>query len=310
LWRKRSDPFAICLGVAPLAVMTAMAIHSYSDFNLHIPANCLMLIAIMAIGYSALHLERYHGRDKALYRYHAIHLKYKGILALLLVLGLIIWNGIWTIRHFMAEAYCNTVTNSTLNRDQNPPLEEIKEAIKKDRWNAEYWYKLTRKLRKIRDRNIGNLEVDDEDRRRYQMEIIGAMEEAVRLNPFKAGYHIRLGWEYIYLWKDPDYRHRWLPAADKSMERAAYFAGEKNSYLHVQLGNFWVFRSKTINPAKPEWGTVWSKACWHYKKAQSLEKRKRLAENIVKYVWKYYPDKEFVSKVLLIENQSLLKEMK
>jgi O-antigen ligase len=310
LWRKRIDPFAICLGVAPLAVITAMAIHSYSDFNLHIPANCLMLIAIMAIGYSALHLERHHGRDKTLYRYHIIPLKYKGILALLLVLGLIFWNGIWTIRHFIAEAYCNTVTNSTLNRDQNPPLEEIKEAIKKDRWNAEYWYKLTRRLRKIRDSKMGSLEVDDEDRRRYQMEIIGAMEEAVRLNPFKAGYHIRLGWEYIYLWKDLDYRHRWLPAGDISMERAAYFAGEKNSYLHVQLGNFWVFRSKTINPAKPEWGTVWSKACWHYKKAQSLEKRKRLAENIVKYVWKYYPDKEFVRKVLLIENQSLLKEMK
>jgi len=71
-----------------------------------------------------------------------------------------------------------------------------------------------------------------------------------------------------------------------------------------------VFRSKTINPAKPESETAWSKACWHYKKAQSLEKRKRLAENIVKYVWKYYPDKEFVRKVLLIENQSLLKEMK
>jgi len=310
LWRKRTDPFAICLGVAPLAVMTAMAVHSYSDFNLHIPANCLMLTAIMAIGYSALHLERHHGRDKTLYRYHIIPLKYKGILALLLVLGLIIWNGVWAIRHFIAEAYCNTVTNSTLNRDQNPPLEEIKEAIKKDRWNAEYWYKLARKLRKIRDSKMGNLEVDDEDRRRYQMEIIGAMEEAVRLNPFKAGYHIRLGWEYIYLWKDPDYRRRWLPAADISMERAAYFAGEKNPYLHVHLGNYWVFRSKTINPAKPEWETVWTKACWHYKKAQSLERRKRLTDNIVKYVWKYYPDKEFVSKVLLIENAGLLDEIK
>jgi len=310
LWRKRTDPFAICLGVAPLAVMTAMAIHSYSDFNLHIPANCLMLIAIMAIGYSALHLERHHGRDKTLYRYHIIHLKYKGILALLLVLGLIIWNGIWIIRHFMAEAYCNTVTNSTLNRDQNPPLEEIKEAVEKDRWNAEYWYKLARKLRKNRDSKMGNLEVDDEDRHRYQMEIIGAMEEAVRLNPFNTGYHIQLGWEYAYLWKDPDYRHRWLPAADVSMERAAYFAGEKNPYLHVHLGNYWTFRSKTINPAKPEWETAWNKACWHYKKAQSLEKRKRLAGNIVNYVWKYYPDKKFVRMVLLTENQSLLDEMK
>jgi len=157
LWRKRTDPFAICLGVAPLAAMTAMAIHSYSDFNLHIPANCLMLAAIMAIGHSALHLERHHGRDKSLYRYHTIPLKYKGIFALLLVLGFIIWNGFWTIRHFIAEAYCNTVTNSTLNRDQSPPLEEIKKAIEWDRWNAQYWYKLAREVMRLKDSGIEEL---------------------------------------------------------------------------------------------------------------------------------------------------------
>ena len=310
LWRKRTDPFAICLGVVPFAVIITMMIHSYSDFNLHIPANCLMLIAIMAIGYSALHLERHRRRDKTLYRYHTMYLKNKGIVVLFLVLGLIIWNGIWAVRHFMAEVYCNTVTNSTLNRDQNPPLEEIKKAIEKDRWNAEYWHKLARKVRKIRGDTMGNLEVDDENRHEYQMEIIGAMEEAVRLNPFNAGYHIQLGWDYTSLWKDPDYRHRWLPAADISMERAAYFAGEKNPYLHVHLGNYWTFRSKTINPATSEWETAWSKSCWHYKKAQILEKRKSLADNIVHYVWKYYPDKEFVSMALLTENQSLLDVMK
>ena len=303
LWRKRSDPFAICLGIAPLAVITAMAIHSYSDFNLHIPANCLMLVAIMAIGYSALHLERHHGRDKTLNRYHTIPLKYKGIFTLLLVLGLIIWPGFWTIRHFMAEVYCNTVTNSTLNRDQSPPLEEIKKAIEWDRWNAQYWYKRARELMRIRNTEIGNLEADDEDRRKCQMDIIRTLEEAVRLNSFKAGYHIRLGWEYCYMWKDPDYRNRWLPAADISMDRAAYFAGEKTPYLHIHLGNYWVFRSKTINPAQPDWESAWTKAIWHYKKAQSLERSKRLADKIVKYVWRYYPDKEFINKVLLNGNQ-------
>jgi O-antigen ligase len=310
LWRKRTDPFAICLGITPFAVMIAMAIHSYSDFNLHIPANCLMFLAIMAIGYSALHLTRHRGRGKTLYRYHTIYLKYKGIVALLVVFGLITWSGIWAIRHFMAEVFCNTVTNSTLNRDQNPPLGEIKKAIKKDRWNAEYWYKLARNIRKIQDSTMGNLKVDDEDRHKYQMEIIGAMEEAVRLNPFKAEYHIRLGWDYTSLWKDLDYRQRWLPAADISMERAAYFAGEKNPSLHVHLGNYWTFRSKTIDPANPEWETSWSKACWYYKKAQNLERKKQLVDKIVQYVWRHYPDKEFVRKVLLIDNQSFLEDMK
>ena len=310
LWRKRTDPFAICLGVAPLAVITAIAIHSYTDFNLHIPANCLMLTAIMAVGYSALHLERHHGRDKTLYRYHTIPLKYKGMLAMLLVLGLVIWSGFWTIRHFMAEAYCNTVTNSTLNRDRSPPLKEIKEAIEWDRWNAAYRYKLARELMRIRNSEVLNPDWDIEDRRKRQIEVIRALEEAVRLNPFKAEYHLRLGWEYAYLWKDPDYHQRWLPAADISMDRTGYFAGEKNPYLHVHLGNYWVYRSKTMYTAKPEWDAAWIKASRHYKKAQRLEKSKGLAERIVKYVWKYYPDKDFVRKVLLIDNLTLLEEIK
>jgi len=309
LWRKRNDPFAICLGAVPLAAMTAMAIHSYSDFNLHIPANCLMLAAIMAIGHSALHLERHRGRDKTLYRYHTMPLKYRGVLALLLVAGFIVWNGFWTIRHFIAEAYCNTVSNSTLNRDKDPPVEEIKQATVWDRWNSEYWYKLARKLRKIRDKEKEDLKLGEENRYRFQRDIISALEKAVRLNPLKAEYHIQLGWEYAYMWKDPDFHHKWLPSADISMDRAAYFAGEKNPYLHVHLGNYWIFRSKTTYPSQPEWESTWSNAGLHYRRAQDLEKSKDLARKIANFVWRYYPDKDFIAKILTADNMAVLEEM-
>ena len=309
-WRKRTDPFAICLGVAPLGAMTAMAIHSYSDFNLHIPANCLMLVAIMAIGYSALHLDRHRGRDTTRYRYHTMPFRYKGALALLLVLTFIIWNGFWAIRHFMGEAWCSTVANSTLNRDRNPPLEDIKKAIAWDRWNAEYWYKLARELMRIRHSEILNPALDAEDRRNQQIKIIGALEEAVRLNPFNAEYHMRVGWEYTRVWRLADYDQKWLSVADTSIDRAAYFAGERNPYLHVHLGNYWILRSKTINPATAGWDSAWAKASWHYRKAQSLETRKQLVGNIVRFVWEYYPDKGFVRKVLLDEHQGLLDTLK
>jgi O-antigen ligase len=304
LWRKRTDSFAICLGVAPLAAMSAMAIHSSSDFNLHIPANCLMLAAIMAIGHSALHLERRRGHDVISYRYHIIPLKYKGMLALLLLTGLIIWNGSWTIRHFVAEAYCNTVPNSTFNRDQNPPLEEIKKAVTWDRWNAEYWYRLELELKRLTGEGYGQ-----RNQHKRQMEIVAALEEAVRLNPFNAVYHLMLGWELCYLWQEHDYDEKWLPAADISMERASYFSGEWNPYLHVHIGNYWVYRSKTIHTSRLEWETAWNRARFHYRKAQSLERGKQFADKIVRYVWKYYPDKESIREVLLIDNQILLEEM-
>jgi len=310
LWRKRRDPFAVCLGVAPLAVMTAMVIHAISDFNLHIPANVLMLAAVMAVGHSALRLENHHGRDKTLYHRHILPFKYKGFFALLLILGLILWSGVWSVRHFVAEVYCNTVTNSTLNRDRNPPLEEIDKAIDWDRWNAAYWRKRARELIGLRRVAAGNPEEDDDGRRERQMDIIKSLEAAVLLNPFKAEYHIRLGWEYTYLWKEPDYQRRWLPAADVSMERGAYFAGESNPFLHVSLGNYWVYRSKTRSGLTPEWETSWAKGCWHYRKAQTLERSQRLAERIMRYVWRYYPDKAFVRKALLMENHSLLEQIK
>ena len=300
LWRRRGDPFAVCLGIAPLPVLTVIAIHSYSDFNLHIPANFLMLVAIIAIGYSALHLENRHGIEKTLNDKHVIPLKYKGIVVLLLVLGLIGWSGFWTIRHFMAEAYCNTVHNSTLNRDKNPPLEEIREAIWWDRWNAGYWFKEARELMRMRDKiKLTRIQESEFRRQKIQMEITKSLEKAVELNPFEAEYHIRLGLAYTFLWRHRDYYQKWLPAADLSMQRAAFFAGKRNPEQHVNIGNYWIYRSKTINPSNPQWEIAWANACRFYKKAQSLEKKKSLRDKIVKYVWKFYPDKEMVREVLL-----------
>ena len=79
LWKKRSDPFAVCLGIVPLGAMAAVAIHSWSDFNLHIPANFLMLSAVVAIGYSALHLERRHGKKNRVFYPYRNLFKYKAV---------------------------------------------------------------------------------------------------------------------------------------------------------------------------------------------------------------------------------------
>ncbi|MFH1953609.1 MAG: O-antigen ligase family protein [Pseudomonadota bacterium] len=93
LWKKRVDPYAVCLGVLPLIVLAAVGIHSYSDFNLHIPANVMILVTVMAIGYAALHLERHRRRDRMNYSYYELPLKYRGAVVLVLIFGLIGWSG-------------------------------------------------------------------------------------------------------------------------------------------------------------------------------------------------------------------------
>ncbi|MEA2039554.1 MAG: O-antigen ligase family protein [Thermodesulfobacteriota bacterium] len=323
LWARRKDPYAISLGIAPIAVMTYMAIHSYSDFNLHIPANVLILVAVMAIGYAALHLERHRRRDRMNYRYYELPLKYRGGVALVLIFGLIGWSGWWTIKHFMAEAYCNTVPNSTLNRDPRPPVEEIVKAIEWDGGNAEYHFKLAEELEREGvngylllvngEKTSADYADYAEKKNQDQKEIIGALEEAVELNPFEAGYHLRLGWEYAHLWKEPDYHTKWLPAADISMDRAAYFAGVKNPYLHQELGNYWTMRSKSVYPNNPIHHEAWAKACWHYQKALSIERGeqsaeskalKRIKKEIHDYVWNFYPDEDMVKQSLNVSRKA------
>ncbi|MFH1629303.1 MAG: hypothetical protein ABIE47_11360, partial [Pseudomonadota bacterium] len=148
-----------------------------------------------------------------------------------------------------------------------------------------------------------------------------ALERSVELNPFEAQYHLQLGWAYARKWKEPDYHDRWLPAADISMDRAAYFAGVKNPHLHQELGNYWTMRSKSVYPNNPLHHEAWAKACWHYQKAQRIEdsgqwsvvsgqdkkherKRpeskalKRMKKEIRDYVWNVYPDEEYVAQVL------------
>jgi len=134
--------------------------------------------------------------------------------------------------------------------------------------------------------------------------IVGALEEAVLLNRFEAQYHLRLGWEYAHQWKEADYHSKWLPAADIFMDRAAYFAGVKNPHLPQELGNYWTMRSKSVYPNNPVHHEAWAKACWHYKKAQTLEtggELKRMKKEIHNYVWNFYPDDEFMEQVIASE---------
>lgn len=314
LWSKRGDPFAVCLGITHLPVVAAMALHAVGEFNLHIPANGLLLAAVLAIGDSALHLERRRGRDRTLHRTHLVPLKVKGALVLGLIVGFMLLTAIWAIRHFVAETYCNTVPNSTLQRDPQPPLHKIGAATAWDPGNAAYWNKLAHAWIRIRDRE-GRMEVEstphdaaeklsrvgenlEQANSRVQHAVIRAMEQAVQHNPLEAQYHLRLGWEYTRLWQEADYHARWLPAADLSMDRAAYFAGVKTPRLHVELGNYWVMRSKTLDPLNPERDTAWEKAVAHYRVALRLEDSPKLQEEIKGYVWMFYPDTGIIAQIM------------
>jgi hypothetical protein len=300
-WASRHDPFAVTLGIAPFAVMTAIGIHSYSDFNLHYMTNVLMILAVMAVGYGAVHLDRHHAYEKSLLRFHLLPLSNKGFLLLALLLLVILWNGVQASRHFMAENHRRELANTNSNVDTLASPEQVGQAIAWDPGEAKYWWDRALQLREDRAIKLRNMDWSDEERKDLQADIITALENAVSLNPLHEEYHLRLAWDYTDFWKDSEARKRWMPAADLSMERAAYFAGTNNPYLHVMMGDYWLMRSKTVYPGNPLWEMALAKARWHYIRNLSIETgadRARIRDQIVKNIWVHYPDQEFVNRIL------------
>ena len=301
LWRQRHDPFAVILGVAPFAAMAAIGIHSYSDFNLHYMTNVLMILSVMAVGHGALHLERHHAYEKSLLLFRVFPLRNRGLLLLAPLLLVILWSGASAIGHFMAESHYEASTRAKFETVTESSRQHLHQAIAWDPGEAKYWWNRSLRLREQRAIRLKNTDWSDQDRRRLQDDLIKTLETAVCLNPMKEEYHLRLAWEYTDLWSEAQARKQWMPAADLSMERTAYFAGTNNPYLHVMMGDYWLMRSKTVYPGNPLWEAALTKARWHYLRNLSIETgpdRARMRDQIVKNIWVHYPDQEFVDRIL------------
>ena len=194
-----------------------------------------------------------------------------------------------TICHFVAEAYCNTVPNSTLNRDRHPPPTAIQKAIRWDKRNAAYHFKMAQAL--IRQRHkLMSANQTEMNENLSRKETIAALKTGLNLNPFQARKHLQLAFEYVYWSKDrKDYR-QWAAAADLSADRAADLAGQHNSSMHLQLGHYWVLRSFILPDADPERQSAWDKAWQYYNAVQKADKSQSAKDKINKYVRRFYPD--------------------
>ena len=295
-WKERKDHKATALGVVPLAVLTTIGLHSWFDFNMHIPANVLILGAVMAIGQAVLFIRQRRSGKRFELGFRRINYGTGGFFLVVVLFLVIGWNMTWTLRHFAAEAYCNTVPNSTFRRDRNPAAAEIMKAISWDRYNAEYWYKLAQALRRERFGQAGYLD-----------DMTDALEKALLLNPFAALSYLELGWAYTQRWQEEDFTEKWLPKADQAMTLAGVYSGARDPGLHHDLGNYWLKRSKTLEPESMSWPAALERAGNNYQQALDLEKgekRKDLLEDIRTMVGEYYPDPEIFEKMELEEKST------
>jgi len=145
-WRSRHDNFIVGVGIGGIGAVVAIAVHSLSDFNLHIPANPLLLALILAVTWRALHSGRQGGEG---YQGPAVSLRlsrgwsWAGLLMVLIVLAAAACP---VIQAWRADAMVRTFQNSTIPF-RDPAPDKLRTARGLAPGNAAYWLWTAERLR-------------------------------------------------------------------------------------------------------------------------------------------------------------------
>jgi len=245
IWYGRRDFHALGIGAGVVAGLLSIGMHSYFDFNMHIPANPLTLAALLAVGYAAVYRKGHGYSESFFYRKREIPLTR---LRRFTILGLVLFASgfavCWAGKHFLAEVACPTELNSTLNLNWDPELSDIERAIFFNSWNFKYHHK--------RGNHFTDLDTEDKQKQKaFHLEAQHSIEQALQRHPGKGMLWYDLGEIYSANTDDLfDYLKKWLPLADECFDVALH-CEPKNKYILFQVARYWVWRSLLL-PEKEE----------------------------------------------------------
>ncbi|MEW5802900.1 MAG: O-antigen ligase family protein [bacterium] len=172
LWTRRKNSFSIGIGLGGIGAMVSLALHSLTDFNMHIPANPLLLS--MAVGITCAALTNQTRRkktgisgihdDHAEEKKNTITLSYPAWLlwplALVLPAGFC-YLAVLAARPCLAEKIFPTLPDSTIGERHPPALEQICAAIQLEKGNPKYFFQLALSLENIRDKGVHDKDIHD-----------------------------------------------------------------------------------------------------------------------------------------------------
>ncbi len=278
LLRKRDDPYAVGIGWGALGGLTALFLHSFVDFNLHIPANALLFFVLAGIAYVTIHNQVHQGQETSLLPTRTLRpakpVLWGAVAGMVLIFGMF---GTWSLKHLRAENLCPTEVNSTLTLEKNPPLDDIKKALILEPNNAECWGKLALQFEKLK-----RLEPKNFFQKYYTEKNVQALTEALRLNPIRSYHHALLGREYFHLsLLEPESSRKWLDRSYRSYENAVYYDRRKSGAI-LTAANIWLDYAK--GATRPDHKVMFSE------KAFALMK---VIVRLRPFFWKYALDTAF-----------------
>ncbi len=164
---KRNDLYitGLCIGI--LGSLTSILVHSFADFNLHIPATAILTVIILSLLLSLLNYKHYVQRRT--YEFgHKRLIHYAPILLLAVIFVAAV------IRPALADYYALNTKNEIRNMEM---------AVRLDPANALYHYQLGKLY--LKRHTVGDTEY-----------ALGKFRKAVELNPTNSKYHQSLAWTY------------------------------------------------------------------------------------------------------------------
>ncbi|MBN1472346.1 MAG: O-antigen ligase family protein [Syntrophaceae bacterium] len=150
-WRKRRNPLSLGIGLGGMGALFAISVHSFSEFNLHMPANVLVLAVILAVAYKVLYL---HGKEGEVYfTYPAAKISMPRVASVALVIIVVAGAfllGRGTVALWRADSMARTFWNSTVSFVE-PTNHQLRKAWFLVPGNAAYWEWVARRVYEGRD---------------------------------------------------------------------------------------------------------------------------------------------------------------
>jgi len=238
---SRRDTWAINLTVGGLSSFLAISIFSFSDFNLHIPANTVLLCVIIGLITTVVNLRPKLGEGATLFHKRILYLNPK-MRIVLYPLGIVIFATlfIFITKPYLAE---RNFELSLKAKDSKEKVEYLKRSIQLQPHDARYHYSLAQ----VYGEKEGNWTL-----------ALNHFRQAVSLNANSAQYYEGLAWAYANLDREEE-TIKYL--------RKAIDLEPNNAYRHRNLALFYLYYQAKKSP--PD--RYFQDAIFEYKKAILLE---------------------------------------
>ena len=214
----------LLLAIAALSSMFSILIHSFFDFNFHIPSNALLFSVLLAIAYlSTKQVDRTNALS------HTFSKKERVVFSILLVTIFII-SILYTGKAYLAAIYIEKAKQALKEKKRESAIRYAERAIFIEGENASHHVKLADILvdsMRITPDSV-KVELEENALRHYNI--------AIKQNPNYAYYHIKKA----YLFNTMGI----MDSARKAFERAVYLSPTSASY-HWGLCNYYFRNGET-----------------------------------------------------------------